>query len=59
MKTCKEGLWVHYSPHLDMPAWACHVLEGLKYGGRDAEPYREDAERLSRIRRPVPASERD
>ena len=59
VKTRKEGLWVHYSLHPDMPAWARDVLEGLKNGSRDAAPYREDAERLSRIRRPVPASERD
>ncbi len=53
VKARKEGLWVHYSLHPDLPRWALDVLEGLKEGSRDASPYREDAERLSRIRRPA------
>ncbi len=54
----KEGLWVHYSLHPDLPRWALNVLEGLEDGSRDALPYREDAERLSKIRRPVPTCAR-
>ncbi len=59
VKARKEGLWVHYSPHPDMPAWARDVIKGLRTGSRDVAPYREDAERLSQIRRPAPASERN
>ncbi len=53
VKARKEGLWVHYSLHPDLPGWTLGVLEGLKEGSRDASPYREDAKRLLRIRRPA------
>jgi len=53
VKARKEGLWVHYSLHPDLPQWALDVLKGLKDGSRNALPYREDAERLSKIRRPT------
>ncbi len=56
VKARKEGLWVHYSIHPDLPEWALSVLEGLEHGSRDATPYREDAQRLSRIRQPANTS---
>ncbi len=58
VKARKEGLWVHYSLHPDLPRWALDVLEGLGNGSRDAPPYREDIRRLAQIRRPASVSVR-
>jgi ArsR family transcriptional regulator len=43
----KQGLWVHYSPHPDLPDWARRVLRTTLSAVRDRAPYAEDAARLA------------
>jgi len=38
----REGLWVHYSLHPDLPAWAHRVLEDTRRGVADQAPFRDD-----------------
>ncbi len=42
----REGLWVHYRLHPQLPAWAGAVLTATIAGVGDSAPYAEDRHRL-------------
>jgi ArsR family transcriptional regulator len=42
----REGLWIHYRLHTDLPAWARETLELAARAQRTAEPYARDRKRL-------------
>jgi len=42
----RQGLWIHYRIHPQLPLWAARVLDALTDGCADRTPYREDARRL-------------
>ena len=43
----KQGLWVHYALHPELPDWARQVLQTTLAGLRDRAPYATDAARLA------------
>ncbi len=43
----REGLWVHYRIHPDLPAWGNQLLQAAQNGCRGKSPYVEDAKRLA------------
>jgi len=45
----REGLWIHYRIHPQLPLWAGRLLEALHDGCRDREPYRRDLNRLPEV----------
>jgi len=52
----KQGLWVHYSLHPELPGWARQVLHTTLAALRGGAPYAEDAARLAGMaERPRPA----
>ena len=38
----REGLWIHYCLHPELPAWVRDVLQATLAGVRDAPPYADD-----------------
>ena len=44
----REGLWIHYRIHPDLPAWANQLLEAMHKGCQGKPPYTDDLKRLSR-----------
>ena len=44
----REGLWIHYRIHPDLPAWGSELLAAVHRGCKGKPPYTEDADRLSR-----------
>ncbi|GAB4344368.1 MAG: metalloregulator ArsR/SmtB family transcription factor [Gammaproteobacteria bacterium] len=42
----REGLWIHYSLHPELPAWFRQVLETTRDQLRQEEPFRTDLQRL-------------
>ncbi len=45
----REGLWIHYRIHPDLPAWGVALLEAVHRGCQGKPPYAEDLRRLSRV----------
>ncbi|HKJ75802.1 MAG TPA: metalloregulator ArsR/SmtB family transcription factor [Gammaproteobacteria bacterium] len=43
----REGQWIHYRCHPELPEWAERVLDAALEAARDREPYREDRALLS------------
>jgi ArsR family transcriptional regulator len=43
----REGLWVHYRIHPDLPAWGEQLLESVQRGCRGKPPYPDDLKRLA------------
>lgn len=48
LKGRKEGQWVHYSLHPELPDWARALLNNLHHGGQQETTYLQDAERLEK-----------
>lgn len=44
----REGLWVHYRIHPDLPAWAADVLRQTAAGNRSLAPFVTDREAVQR-----------
>jgi ArsR family transcriptional regulator len=44
----REGLWIHYRIHPDLPAWGNQLLEAMHKGCTGKPPYSDDLKRLSR-----------
>ena len=42
----REGLWIYYRIHPNLPAWAARVLSAIHDGCRGKTPYAEDRRRL-------------
>ena len=42
----REGLWVYYSLHRDMPAWAINILDSALLGAESSEPFASDQDSL-------------
>ena len=42
----REGLWIYYRRHPDLPAWATRAMEAIHDGCRGKAPYAEDRKRL-------------
>jgi ArsR family transcriptional regulator len=43
----REGLWIHYRVHPDLPEWALDVLRDTAAGVARSEPYAADAAALA------------
>jgi len=43
----RQGLWIHYRVHPDLPAWATHVLEQTALGVRGQPPFADDLAALA------------
>lgn len=44
----REGLWVHYSLHQQLPQWTLKILEELRQGNIRQEPYESDARKVKK-----------
>lgn len=44
----REGLWVHYRIHPDLPAWAANVLRQTAEGNRSRAPFAADRDAVQR-----------
>jgi ArsR family transcriptional regulator len=44
----REGLWIHYRIHPDLPAWGNLLLEAVHQGCQGKPPYTGDLKRLTR-----------
>lgn len=42
----REGVWIYYRLHPDLPAWVERILEGVKTGLQGKQPYNEDNKQL-------------
>ncbi|MEW6331102.1 MAG: metalloregulator ArsR/SmtB family transcription factor [Pseudomonadota bacterium] len=42
----REGLWVHYRLHPDLPAWAREILDTANRANAAAKPFAQDRRRL-------------
>lgn len=45
----REGLWIHYSVHPQLPAWVVEILETTVAGLRDRAPFASDAASLAEM----------
>jgi len=45
----REGLWVYYRIHPDLPDWAEQLLHATQRGCRGKAPYLQDLERLASL----------
>ncbi len=45
----REGLWIHYRIHPELPAWARQLLAALRDGCRDRDPCRSDLKQLPSV----------
>ena len=45
----REGLWIHYRIHPDLPAWVNRLLAAVQDGCQGKKPYTEDEKRLSSL----------
>ena len=43
----REGLWVYYRIHPELPDWACRVLEATAVGVRGQPPFTADEQTLA------------
>ena len=44
----REGLWVFYRLHPDLPIWAYKTLQALSLGCLDLQPYQDDLVRVKK-----------
>ncbi|MDA8364733.1 MAG: metalloregulator ArsR/SmtB family transcription factor [Gammaproteobacteria bacterium] len=42
----REGLWIHYRIHPDLPTWACEILDTAAKANAAAKPFAQDRKRL-------------
>jgi ArsR family transcriptional regulator len=42
----RQGLWIHYRIHPQLPLWAARALDALADGCAGQSPYAEDTRRL-------------
>lgn len=49
VKDRREGLWIHYRIHPELPLWAGRLLESLRDGCTDRKPYSDDLKRLPAV----------
>jgi ArsR family transcriptional regulator, arsenate/arsenite/antimonite-responsive transcriptional repressor len=45
----REGLWIHYRLHPELPKWATEVLHTSRIGLQDSSPYTTDRQRLTEM----------
>ena len=45
----REGLWIHYRIHPDLPGWVQQVLEATARGQEGTGPFAEDARGLAQM----------
>jgi ArsR family transcriptional regulator len=45
----REGLWIHYRIHPDVPAWVAGVIDEAARGLRKAAPFARDRAKLARL----------
>jgi len=45
----REGLWIYYRIHPDLPLWATRLLEAVHDGCRGKKPYIDDQKRLASL----------
>jgi ArsR family transcriptional regulator len=45
----RNGLWVYYRLHPDLPVWALRVIEATSLGAAGESPYAEDRDRLDNM----------
>lgn len=43
----RDGLWIHYRLHPELPAWASEVLHTSRTGLESGDPYTTDRQRLT------------
>ncbi len=43
----RDGLWIHYRLHPELPAWALEVLHTSRTGLENSSPYTTDRQRLT------------
>lgn len=46
LKDRREGQWIYYRIHPDMPAWGLRTLDALKEGVEDKPPFQTDETRI-------------
>ena len=54
----REGQWIHYRTHPDLPRWAFDALKSLAEGSLGKEPYVEDMQRVKSVERVSKSVER-
>ena len=52
----REGLWVHYRIHPDLPAWGIRLLEAAQKGCQGKPPYTSDLKQLNQNSARISAS---
>jgi len=52
----REGLWIHYRIHPDLPAWGNQLLQAVHSGCEGKPPYTDDRKQLSKIDSGKPAA---
>ena len=45
----REGLWIHYRIHPDLPVWVTHLLKAVHEGCQTTPPYTDDLRRLEKL----------
>ena len=45
----RDGLWIHYCLHPDLPIWCYKTLQSLSTGCAHTEPYMDDKKRLANL----------
>ena len=45
----RQGLWIYYRIHTDLPAWAARLLAAVHDGCQGKKPYIDDHKRLSAL----------
>ena len=45
----REGLWIYYRIHPDLPLWVTHLLEAVHDGCQGKKPYTDDQKRLAAL----------
>lgn len=51
LKDRREGQWIYYRVHPDMPAWGLRTLDALMEGVEDKLPYQADRVRMHQMQR--------
>lgn len=49
LKDRREGQWIYYRVHPDMPAWGLRTLDALMEGVEDKAPYHADMVRMQQM----------
>lgn len=45
----RNGLWIYYRIHPDLPDWALDAIKAIARGGSEKTPFSQDQQRLVRI----------